>query len=174
MLERINPKQGFQNTSNVSATLLECKKKKSPLRNVKACTAFITTSFKLKDCGEDGERQGEARARGGSEMTERCEPLETNREHCPKEPQWERPHARCEPVSRAPRARMHRVRNQRWDRIKVKEKQLSRTKHKGFQDSHMSLKKEKSERKPHSLARGFHKESISQVESYKRAIFLSC
>lgn len=97
MLERINPKQGFQNTSNVSATLIECKKKKSPLRNVKACTAFITTSFKLKDCGEDGEPQGRARARGGSEMTERCEALETHREHCPKEPQWERPHAWCEP-----------------------------------------------------------------------------
>lgn len=71
VLERINPKQGFQNTSNVSATLIECKKKqktkKSPLQNAKACTAFLTTSFKLKDCGEDGEPQGEARAGGGSE-----------------------------------------------------------------------------------------------------------
>lgn len=68
VLGRINPKQGFQNTSNVSATLIECqKKKKSPLRNVRACTAFLTTSFKLKDCGEDGEPQGEARAGGGSE-----------------------------------------------------------------------------------------------------------
>lgn len=28
VLERINPKQGFQNTSNVSATLIECQKKK--------------------------------------------------------------------------------------------------------------------------------------------------
>lgn len=29
VLERINPKQGFQNTSNVSATLIECKKNKT-------------------------------------------------------------------------------------------------------------------------------------------------
>ena len=31
VLERINPKQGFQNTSNVSATLIECGKKKKAL-----------------------------------------------------------------------------------------------------------------------------------------------
>lgn len=31
VLGRINPKQGFQNTSNVSATLIECQKKKKAL-----------------------------------------------------------------------------------------------------------------------------------------------
>lgn len=117
--------------------------------------------------------QGEARAGGGSERIQTGVNLWKLVRNTAPRTAVVRPQARHELVMPGPEDAGYYVRNQRWDRIKVKEKQLSRTKHKGLQYLHMSLKKEKSGKKTTLLGAGISQRINSQVESYKRAIFLS-
>ena len=146
----INPRQGFQHTSNVSAILTECQKKNLygmwrfvqhlSLPHLNAKTLVKTASPGVK--GED---------------TERGEPLSRTAVGETTCTSWAGDTGPPEEACTVCTLKPCHVRNQRWNRIKVKEKQRSCKKHKGLQYLHASWKREKSESKPHSWCGDFTK-----------------